>query len=184
MTTSNDAIPSTIPARAYTSPPAWLRFLIPAGLGLAADLALKAWSFPNFPENQGGRHPAEFYREPTPVVDHLLGFTTTVNHGAVFGIGQGLVLWFLLFSLIAMAIILWAFLTSRKNQFLVHITLGMITAGALGNLYDRALYHGVRDMLRFYVAWYPYIFNIADVLLCIAVPLLMLRWLFIKEPPQ
>jgi signal peptidase II len=89
----------------------------------------------------------------------------------------------------------------------VHLALGLITAGALGNLYDRAMYHGVRDMLRFlcfhfHVApvtilgytypsgpaapdgafdWYPYIFNIADVCLCVGVPLLIARWLFVKD---
>ena len=188
MTTSNDAIPSAIPTRAYTSSAAWLRFLIPASLGLAADLYLKAWSFPDGvpsdPQTPAGRFPADLHRQPLAIIDHVLGFTTTINHGAVFGIGQGLVVWFLLFSLVAMGIILWVFLTSRNDQFLVHVCLGMITAGALGNLYDRALFHGVRDMLRFYVAWYPYIFNIADALLCVAVPLLMLRWLFIKDPAQ
>ena len=51
-------------------------------------------------------------------------------------------------------------------------------------MYDRALFHGVRDMLKFQVAWYPYIFNIADVLLCIGVPLLIARWLFINDDPK
>ena len=187
MTT--ETVPSL--ARAYKSPAAWLRFLLPAAIGLAADLYLKAWSFPDGvpaailpldgPQLAAGRHPAQLPVAPWPVIDHILGFQTTVNHGAVFGVGQGLVIWFLGFSLLAMVIILWVFLTSRANHQLVHVTLGMITAGALGNLYDRACYHGVRDMLRFYVSWYPYIFNLADALLCIAVPLLMLRWLFVKD---
>ena len=80
-----------------------------------------------------------------------------------------------------MLVIFWVFLTSRANHRLVHITLGLITAGAIGNFYDRIVFHGVRDMLRFYVSWYPYIFNIADALLCVAVPMLMVRWLFVKE---
>lgn len=36
----------------------------------------------------------------------------------------------------------------------------------------------------FNVHWYPYIFNVADVMLCVGVPLLMLRWLFVKDAPQ
>ncbi len=175
------ALPSA--ESALRSFPSWLRFLIPTTLGLAADLAFKAWSFPDgVPVANGpaalsaGRNPAEF--QPSwDVIPHVLGFTTTINHGAVFGIGQGMVLFFLAFSLVALAMILWVFITSRKEQWVVHIALGMITAGALGNLYDRAIHAGVRDMLRFYVNWYPYIFNIADVLLCIGVPLLLLCWM-------
>lgn len=175
-----------VPIRACQSGGAWLRFLIPAILGLAADLALKAWSFPDGvpaePMMGAGRSPAGFV-PPEVIIPGLLRFTTTINHGAVFGIGQGYVFVFLGFSLVALGIILWAFLTSFKKQWVVHIALGLITAGALGNLWDRAVHHGVRDMLQFYASWYQYIFNLADVLLCIGVPLLMVRWLFWNDAP-
>jgi signal peptidase II len=172
--------------RAYKSGGAWLRFLIPAILGLAADLALKAWSFPDGVPTDAmvgaGRTPAGF-TQPEVIIPNVLRFTTTVNHGAVFGFGQGYVLVFLAFSLVALGIILWVFLTSLKHQWTVHLALGLITAGALGNLWDRAVHHGVRDMLQFNASWYQYIFNLADVLLCIGVPLLMVRWLFMGDGP-
>ena len=82
----------------------------------------------------------------------------------------------------ALGLIVWVFATSKRSHWIVHIALGLILAGALGNMYDRAVFHGVRDMLRFTVNWYPYIFNLADVMLCIGVPVLMLRWLFTGEP--
>ncbi len=177
-------------AYAYRFPAAWACFLIPAAIGLSADLWLKAWSFPDGvpPDSKvaqiaAGRNPAEFY-PVTPVIPHILGFATTINRGAVFGIGQGMVFFFLLFSILALGMIIWVFLSSRRDQWLVHIALGMITAGALGNLYDRAVHNGVRDMLRFYVNWYPYIFNVADVMLCVGVPLLMLCWMVGGEKPS
>ncbi len=178
--------PASLNDRAYKSPASIIRFAVPAAIGLTADLWLKAWAFPGGVPAQGpaGRHPAEeAFGQDWPVISHVLGFQTTVNHGAVFGIYQGMAFYFLLFSLFAMGMILWVFATSRPSHWIVHIALGMITAGALGNLYDRAMFNGVRDMLRFYVNWYPYIFNIADVMLCIGVPLLMLRWLFVKDVP-
>jgi len=178
------APPASSDGRAYKSPASIARFAVPAAIGLAADLWLKAWAFPAGVPAQGpaGRHPAEFaFDQDWPVIPHLLGFQTTVNHGAVFGIYQGMAFYFLLFSIFAMGMIVWVFATSRRSHWIVHIALGMITAGALGNLYDRAMFNGVRDMLRFYVNWYPWIFNIADVMLCIGVPLLMLRWLFVKD---
>ena len=178
-------------ARAYTSVLAWLLFLVPAMLGLGGDLWLKNWSFPDgVPVDPAlmpyaGRHPGVdllgHIQEPAPVIPHVLGFTTTVNRGAVFGIGQGKVDWFLGFSLLALGFIVWMFVSSKADQRVVHLALGLITAGALGNLYDRAVFHGVRDMLKFYVNWFPYIFNVADALLDIGVPLLIARWLLVKE---
>jgi signal peptidase II len=179
-------------AKAYTSVLAWLLFLLPAILGTAGDLWLKACSFPfGVPTDPllmrlAGLHPGidektGLAQAPLPVIPKVLGFTTIVNQGAVFGIGQGKVTWFLAFSVLALGIILWVFVTSGARHHVVHLALGLITAGALGNLYDRAVYHGVRDMLRFYVDWYPYIFNLADALLCVGVPLLIVRWIFVKD---
>jgi signal peptidase II len=175
--------PSVKPKKAWQSASSWLRFLLPAILGLLADLYLKNWAFPDGVPTENvmfaGRHADAV--NPWPVIPGILGFTTTVNQGAVFGIGQGKVQLFLAFSIVALAIILWVFATSGASHRVVHLALGLITAGALGNLYDRAVFHGVRDMLKFYANWYPYIFNLADVLLCLGVPLLIMRWLFIKD---
>jgi signal peptidase II len=72
---------------------------------------------------------------------------------------------------------------SKARQHVLHIALGLIVAGAIGNLYDRVALHGVRDFMRFTVSWYPFVFNVADALLCIGVPLLMLCWMF-EQPPK
>ena len=218
---SGKSRPSSVsPApKAYTHVSAWLLFLIPAILGIAGDLYVKHMSFPGGvpADRQGmllaGLHPGYDVKTdqplpPGPVIPGVLGFTTTVNQGAVFGIGQGKVAWFLAFSVLALGIIVWVFATSGARHRVVHLALGLILAGALGNMYDRAVYHGVRDMLKFLclhfppitvfghsfpsgflaangtVDWYPYIFNIADVLLCVGVPLLIARWLFVKDEPQ
>jgi len=73
----------------------------------------------------------------------VLGFTTTVNRGA--GVwdrqGRGLVPGF---SLLALGFIVWMFVTSKADQRVVHLALGLITAGALGNSMRRAVFHGVR----------------------------------------
>ena len=188
------AVPPAPEQRAYRSAGAWARFLIPAALGLGLDLWVKAWAFPagvtgtvlrfnGEAFDMVGRNPLWIQTDfgpvenpPATLIPNVLGLHTTINYGAVFGILQGMVVYFLLFSFVAMVVILWVFAGSKKDQWVVHLALGMITAGALGNLYDRAMFNGVRDMFQFYVRWYPYIFNVADVLLCIGVPLLMLRW--------
>ena len=161
---------------------AWVRFFLPVALGLWADLALKAYSFPGgviwYEDSERFHAQGRFVGETQPLIPHVLGIVTTVNDGAVFGLGRGKVTWFVCFSLIAIGTIGWVFARSRRSQVFLHVALGLILAGALGNLYDRIVYHGVRDMLLFNVRWYPFVFNIADVLLCVGVPLLMLCWLF------
>ena len=194
---SKPSQPQPSSLRAHRSVAAWLRLLIPAALGVAGDLWLKAWAFPDGVAARAalgqipvGRYPAPY--DSIVLIPKTLVMTTTVNPGAVFGMGKGWLPFFLAFSIVALALILWVFATSKRSHWIVHLALGLILAGALGNMYDRIAFHGVRDMLRFicchytttgadgvprFVDWYPFIFNFADVLLCVGVPILMLRWL-------
>jgi signal peptidase II len=171
-----------LPGLAYQCPAAWARLVIPAVIGLGLDLWSKGAAFPrgvDVNSDLNGVHPGI---PPIPIIPNILAFQTTINHGAVFGIGQGRGGIFVVFSFIALGAILMVFAKSRRDQFVLQTALGLITAGAMGNLFDRIVFGGVvRDFMRFYVSWYPYIFNVADVLLCIGVPLLMLCWLF---PPK
>jgi signal peptidase II len=173
-----DAVPAD---PSYKSVGAWLRFLLPGVVGFGLDLWSKAYMFPNGvkPEALGGV--GRFARDPQVLIPNVLVMQTTCNQGAVFGIGQGKVKFFLLFSILALGMITWVFATSRRKQRWMQLALGLIVAGALGNLYDRAALGAVRDFMRFTVSWYPFIFNVADVLLCIGVPLLMLCWMFPKD---
>jgi len=166
---------------------AWAWFLALATTGVALDLWTKAYAFPNgvVPFDVGGdfipqgRHPTA---PMLPVIPHVLGFQTIVNQGAVFGMAQGRQSLFIAFSIVALAVITWVFIRSQARQHWLHTALGLITAGAIGNLYDRVTYPGVRDFLCFYVRWYPYIFNVADALLCVGVPILMLCWIWAEKP--
>ena len=102
---------------------------------------------------------------------------TTLNGGAVFGIGKGMSLLFILVSLLAMAFVVYVFMSSDRRHWLMHVALGLILAGAAGNLYDRVFNQGmVRDFIFIMHDW-PWIFNVADAMLCIGVPLLILCWI-------
>lgn len=61
-----------------------------------------------------------------------------LNPGALFGIGGGQTTLFLIASVFALALVVWMFSQSTRRQWLLHIALGGILAGALGNMYDRA----------------------------------------------
>lgn len=61
------------------------------------------------------------------------------------------------------------------------IALGLITAGAIGNFYDRIVFGGVRDFLHFYWFEFP-VFNVADCGLVVGAGLLFIQAMF--APPE
>ena len=132
------------------------------------------------------------------VVPGVLTLKLTINTGAVFGLGKGAQWLFVIVSIAATAFILIVFYRSRPDARLLHICLSLILGGALGNLYDRVMYNGVRVMCLLFpevhlpLGWtrpggaseiYPWIFNIADAALVIGVILLLIvSWKSDKQP--
>jgi signal peptidase II len=71
---------------------------------------------------------------------------TTLNHGALWGMGQGQTWLFATLSLVAVGAIAY-FLWNRQaiaSRWLTVVT-GLLLAGTLGNLFDRLGLHGLRD---------------------------------------
>ena len=73
------------------------------------------------------------------------GLQTSLNEGALFGMGQGKVVFFASLSIVALlGIVVWLFpFAAAKDRFLT-IALGCVCAGILGNLYDRFGLPGLR----------------------------------------
>jgi signal peptidase II len=132
------------------------------------------------------------YGWPGPVEDihyfihNFFAIETSVNHGAVFGLGQGYRWVFVCLSFVALGVILYfAFFRRPKLEPFLFYTLAMVSAGILGNLYDRMglhhfagldpdHYYGVRDWIRFEFHFIPLEmfkpwpnFNIADCFLVV-----------------
>jgi lipoprotein signal peptidase len=106
-----------------------LRLWPVAALGLAADLWSKQWAFTHLPSDPMGA------RELIP---RLLSFRRTLNEGALFGLGKGLWLVFIIASVLALAFVWYLFAQSTRDRRSLHVALALILAGAMGNLYDRA----------------------------------------------
>lgn len=153
--------------------------------GCMLDLVTKSWIF--------GRLGMPSRHEHIWLVDEIFGFTTSLNEGALFGIGQGRGMVFGVLSLVAIAgIVFWLFVAGAARDRLLTIAVGLVTGGILGNLYDRLGLPGltweadsihqrgepvyaVRDWIHFkidgLVDW-P-IFNVADSLLVCGAALLI-----------
>lgn len=168
------------------SPAAWARFLLTAAIGLALDqwtkihavahLASAKWT-----DNQGR---VRFTSATYHFIPQLLDFHVTANEGAVFGFGQGRRVLFVLVSVAAIIFVGYLFATSGRQR-LYQIVLGMLVAGILGNLYDRIALGYVRDMIWAFPDWgvFPWIFNIADSLLCVGVGA-MIVYSFFNAPAK
>ena len=166
-----------------------------AALGSMLDLLTKHWIFVRL----GMPH----HRPSLWLVDEVFGFTTSLNEGALFGIGQGQGLLFSGLSVVAIVGIgYWLFVAQAAHDRLLTIALGAVTGGILGNLYDRlglpglkweadSIHHtgepvyAVRDWLHFkidHLIDWP-IFNIADSLLVCGAALLVWHALRFEHSP-
>jgi lipoprotein signal peptidase len=97
-----------------------------AVLGLAADLWTKNWAF-----NHLGPH------ESRVLIPHLASLQLSLNPGALFGLGAGLAPIFVGASALALMFVLYLFAHSTTSRKSMHVALGLVLAGAIGNLYDR-----------------------------------------------
>jgi signal peptidase II len=184
---------SHAPLNNLRSPAALARFLVPAVIGLTIDLWTKYLA---------ARHLAPT-RDTIEFIPGWLHWTYTENRGAVFGSGQGLRWLFVAVSVLAIGFLVYLFTTSGRQR-VYQVLLGILLAGVLGNLYDRVAYGYVRDMIHALPGWkwpgwmvrtlpdgsfwqwkhhdvFPWIFNVADTLLCVGV-FLMIVYSVVHRP--
>ncbi len=94
----------------------------------ACDLAAKSWAFARFPMD------ARIHW----LWSGVFGFQTSLNEGGLFGMGQGLTPILAALAIVAVvAVVVWMFGFGAARDRLLTVTLAVITAGIVGNLYDR-----------------------------------------------
>ena len=178
-----------------TTRPPMRRLLIVAALaiaGLSWDLWSKREVFAqlNCQGCPGFRH---MWKGQLLGVSIRFQLETTFNHGALWGMGQGMTWLFASLSFVAVAAILY-FLWNRQAIATLWLTVvtGLLLAGTLGNLFDRLGLHGwkdknghvvygVRDFLDFYFfndRFHWATFNFADSYLVIGACMLVLNTLW------
>ncbi len=161
--------------------------------GCAIDLWTKSWIFARLGLPDRMRDDQVIW-----IVPNVFSLTTSLNKGALFGMGQGWTMVFAAASIVAaVAIFYWLFIKGAARDWSLTLTLALISAGIAGNLYDRLGLPGlvdedgqriyaVRDWLHFklqgVIDW-P-VFNVADCcLVCGAILLFWYVW-SASKPPQ
>lgn len=179
---------------------AWLFLLVVVIIGTAIDLASKTIAFNTLAEAPVAIDRKEVIdatelqtlipkHEPTTIIPSVLDLQLVLNPGAVFGIGAGKRVFFIVATTLAIGFALFMFArwTGRRDR-LAHAAIGLVIAGGLGNLYDRVRFACVRDFLHplpgvnypFNIStpWsgreiWPYVSNLADLWLIIGVAVLV-----------
>lgn len=171
--------------RAFYSPAAWLCLLLPFFVGVTLDLYTKYMTEERLLVNRVVDDDGTVYLDTRvyQVIPDYLHLTYHENRGAVFGIGQGARTLFLLVSVMAVVLLGYLFIQSCQQR-LYQFLLGMLLAGVVGNMYDRAMYGYVRDMIYIFpkAGIFPWIFNIADSLLCTGVAGMFILSAFRRTP--
>ncbi len=166
LASSVEDAPDSRPA--WYSPYAHIRLWLITLVGLGLDLGSKQWAFSSL---VSGRR--------IVLISNVFSLKTSLNKGALFGLGQNQAGLFIFASIVAFALVIYVFARSSSRHGLFHVSLGFILGGAVGNLFDRIFIGGqVRDFLSIDVAvgrfkLWPWIFNGADVWLVIGFVLLM-----------
>ncbi len=91
----------------------------------------------------------------------LFYFTLVHNHGGAFGILQNQKIIFISVGIAVIIGILSYLYISKKTSYWMIAGLACVSAGALGNLYDRITLGYVIDFIDVHV--WDYVFNVADV---------------------
>ena len=179
-------------------------FALIAGVGLYWDLFSKQTVFTDLGSPADSSSPVQ----PVPGTHQLFAFPpnhqgisqaylegwlsfrllTSFNEGALWGIGQRWTALFAVLSILAAGgIIAWLFVCAAAQSLWLTMTLGLIMAGTLGNLWDRLGLHAcrrvngesvfaVRDFLLFTFGDFNWpVFNFADVFLVTGAMMLMLQ---------
>lgn len=169
-------------------------FFLFVGALLAADLLTKWWAFSTVG-----------LQEQKPVLGNWLSIYCLTNPGAIWGLGQSMTLPLTLVRLLAVGVLVFFVSRQPSSNRIGLFVLGLLLAGALGNLYDNLSpwmpWPGdghVRDFVMVYFAepgWWPDflawpfdpwpIFNLADACIFSGFILLLTgaAQLGLKRPP-
>lgn len=121
------------------------------------------------------------------VIPHLFNFVHVHNTGGAFGVGSdnGIIrVIFIIIPVLALIGLVFALIKFGRKSKVLAISLGLMAAGALGNLIDRVILGYVDDFIQF-AFWDSFaIFNVADIGVTFGVVLFAIYIIFIYKEPE
>lgn len=145
--------------------------LIAVILGVALDQYTKYLAITHLQEN------------PITLIEGVFQLRYLENRGAAFGLFQNQQVFFLIIGIITLSFVVYLYIRmpQTKRFVLLRICMISITAGAIGNMIDRARFQYVVDFLYFELIDFP-IFNVADIFATVATfGLVVLLLFYYKE---
>lgn len=100
--------------------------------------------------------------KPIVLIENVFELTYVENKGAAWSILENQIWFFILMTVIILALIVYACYKKMIYTKLGQISLVLICAGAIGNLIDRITHGYVIDMFSFKLINFP-VFNVADI---------------------
>jgi signal peptidase II len=137
-----------------------------AGVVLVLDMLTKAWA-----------DSALRYGPSRRVLGDIVRLTYVRNPGVAFGLGAGLPIPYAIFSLAAIAAILYMVIRRPNQHGARLLSLALILGGAIGNLIDRVRAGEVVDFIDIgFRQWRWPVFNVADSAVTVGVVLFAFTW--------
>ncbi len=100
--------------------------------------------------------------QPIVLIENVFELTYVENKGAAWSILENQIWFFILITVVILALIVYAFYKKMIYTKLGKFSLVLICAGAIGNFIDRITHGYVIDMFSFKLINFP-VFNVADV---------------------
>ena len=163
----------------------YILFSVLTVLSVLADQLSKLWIVNNI----------RYRGEPIEIIPGFLDLVHAQNHGAAFGILQGQMWVFAVFTLVAMGVLVQMLVQIEDDDRFQSIALAMIASGAIGNAIDRVRMQYVTDFIRVYTEnpsisafcieyfgtdeWPS--FNIADTTIVIGMLMFLFHYLFLEK---
>lgn len=144
-----------------------LNILIPL-IGIVADQIVKYWAATDLQ-----------VRGTIPLWEGVFHLTYCENTGAAFSMFSGQRWMLLAVTIVLLVGLLYALCKNWMQNAFGRMSLRLIISGAIGNMIDRFLLGYVVDLFDFRLINFP-IFNVADILLCVGVGMMVLYILFME----
>jgi len=118
--------------------------------------------------------------ERTELIPGLLDLTYVENTGAALGIMKGARLFFILLTIVALALIVFLAVRGYVRHPFGSWALTLVTGGAIGNFIDRLLFGSVVDMFEFPFVSFA-VFNVSDIFVTVGGAMCCIYFIFLHD---